>query len=65
MDEKTLERLESMSRSFERELRRDFLYDLQAEEKRRKEMLTEQIKKGCDRCSQWDEYFGCNKCEGR
>jgi len=21
------------------------------------------IKKGCENCSQWDEYWGCNKCE--
>ena len=30
----------------------------EAKEKARKEMIAEQIKKGCDKCSQWDEHFG-------
>lgn len=63
MNKESRERLENMSRSFEKELRLDFLYEMQAEEKARKEILTEQIKKGCDQCSQWNEYFGCDKCE--
>ena len=42
------------------------LIDEQEEkEKARKEMIAEQIKKGCNKCSQWDEYFGCCRCEGR
>ena len=35
---------------------------LQKEEEARKEMIASQISKGCNKCSQWDEYFGCDKC---
>jgi len=35
---------------------------LQQREEKRKEIISSQIKKGCDKCSQWDEYFGCDKC---
>lgn len=40
-----------------------FMEKMQKEEEARKEMIGSQIKKGCDKCSQWDEYFGCDKCE--
>ncbi len=32
-------------------------------EKERLNRLNVQIKKGCNRCSQWDDYYGCDKCE--
>lgn len=35
----------------------------ECKEKERIETLKKQIKKGCDKCSQWDEYYGCCKCE--
>lgn len=38
-------------------------YKRQKEEEERKAFITSQIKKGCDKCSQWDDYWGCNKCE--
>lgn len=41
----------------------EFLQKLHEEEKCRKQMIENQIRKGCDKCSQWDEYFGCDKCE--
>lgn len=40
-----------------------FIQEMQEKEEARQKMIAEQIKKGCDRCSQWDEYFGCDKCE--
>ena len=40
-----------------------FIKEIEQEEKRRIAMIENQIKKGCDKCSQWDEYFGCDKCE--
>ena len=42
-----------------------YLQEQEIKEKARREMIAEQIKKGCEKCSQWDEYFGCCKCEGR
>ena len=36
---------------------------MQKEEEARKQMISSQIEKGCNKCSQWDEYFGCDKCE--
>ena len=36
---------------------------LQKEEEDRKKMIASQIRKGCDKCSQWDDYWGCTKCE--
>lgn len=39
--------------------------EIQKREEARKEMIASQIAKGCDKCSQWDEYFGCDKCERR
>ena len=36
---------------------------LEQREEERKEIISAQIKKGCDKCSQWNEYFGCDKCE--
>lgn len=35
----------------------------QKKEETRKKMIASQIGKGCDKCSQWDEYFGCDKCK--
>ena len=40
-----------------------FIEAYELKEKERLEVLERQIKKGCDKCSQWDEYWGCNKCE--
>jgi hypothetical protein len=39
-----------------------FWEELEEKESHRKERIEEQIKMGCDKCSQWDEYFGCDKC---
>ena len=33
------------------------------EEIKRQKMISEQIKRGCNKCSQWDDYYGCTKCE--
>ena len=41
----------------------EFMEKIQHEEKERIKTIEKQIKKGCDKCSQWDEYFGCDKCE--
>lgn len=38
------------------------LQEQEIKEKIRQKIIAEQIKKGCDKCSQWDEYFGCDKC---
>lgn len=35
---------------------------LQKEEEERQKMIASQIRKGCDKCSQWDSYWGCDKC---
>ncbi len=40
-----------------------FMKDRQEAEQKRLTMLVEQIVKGCDKCSQWDSYYGCDKCE--
>lgn len=40
-----------------------FLEEYTKKEQERVNIIEEQIKKGCDKCSQWDEYFGCDKCE--
>ena len=39
-----------------------FLDEQKRQEDARQKMIAEQIRKGCDKCSQWDEYFGCDKC---
>ena len=39
------------------------LEELNEKEQNRLKILQEQINKGCDHCSQWDDYFGCDKCE--
>lgn len=36
------------------------LQEIEADRKRR---ISEQIRKGCSSCSQWDDYWGCDKCE--
>lgn len=36
---------------------------IQKKEEDRKEMIASQIRKGCYNCSQWDDYWGCTKCE--
>lgn len=36
---------------------------LQEREEERREMISSQISKRCDKCSQWDEYYGCDRCE--
>jgi len=36
---------------------------LQQREEERKTIISSQIKKGCNKCSQWNEYYGCDKCE--
>lgn len=43
----------------------ELLTRLQDEEKEkaRQEMIASQIRKGCYNCSQWDDYWGCTKCE--
>ena len=41
----------------------EFFRELREQEKRRVEMLEKQIKMGCSKCSQWDSYWGCTKCE--
>ena len=48
--------------NFER-LVKDTIGRIHAEEERRKQNVADGISKGCDKCSQWDEYWGCNKCE--
>ena len=40
-----------------------FMKDKQEAEQKRLAMLAEQIAKGCNKCSQWDSYYGCDKCE--
>lgn len=40
-----------------------FMQEQNDKETARLKMIAEQIKKGCDKCSQWDEYSGCDKCE--
>lgn len=39
-----------------------FITEWNLKEQKRLEALQEQIKKGCDKCSQWNEYYGCDKC---
>lgn len=41
----------------------EFLAEKRKEEEERVKILEEQIRKGCDKCSQWDSYWGCTKCE--
>lgn len=36
---------------------------IQKREEARKKMIASQIEKGCNKCSQWNEYFGCDKCK--
>ena len=50
--------MEIVSLEFNRMLER-----LREREEKRKEMISSQIRKGCDKCSQWDDYWGCDKCE--
>lgn len=38
------------------------LEGLQQKEEERKKIISSQMKKGCNKFSQFDEYFGCNKC---
>ena len=40
-----------------------FIREQQKQEEERQKMIAEQIRKGCDKCSQWDSYWGCDKCE--
>ena len=42
---------------------KEFFEELKREEEERLKMISHQIEMGCDKCSQWDEYHGCNKCE--
>ena len=39
------------------------LEEIKQKEEQRLKMLQLQINMGCDKCSQWDEYYGCNKCD--
>lgn len=39
-----------------------FITEWNLKEQKRLELLQEQIKKGCNKCSQWNEYYGCDKC---
>ena len=41
----------------------EFLRKQQESESARTKFLAEQVSKGCSSCSQWDSYWGCNKCE--
>ena len=41
----------------------EFLKNLRKEEEERLKRRAEEIQMGCDKCSQWDEYFGCRKCK--
>ena len=41
----------------------EFFNEQQKKENDRQKMIAEQIRRGCDKCSQWDEYFGCCKCD--
>ena len=36
---------------------------LEKEEKERQNLISNQIRKGCEKCSQWDSYWGCDRCE--
>lgn len=40
------------------------IQEMQDREAKRIKRIQEQIKRGCDKCSQWDDYNGCDKCEG-
>jgi len=40
----------------------EFMRERARQEKERLEMIERQIKMGCNKCSQWDEYWGCDKC---
>jgi hypothetical protein len=41
----------------------NIIEELQIKEQNRIIEIQSEIKKGCDKCSQWDEYFGCCKCD--
>lgn len=41
----------------------DIVKELQKIEEKRIKIIQEGMQKGCDKCSQWDEYFGCCKCQ--
>jgi hypothetical protein len=41
----------------------ELLNELKEKEQKRLQIIQEQINKGCSHCSQWDEYWGCDKCE--
>ena len=45
-----------------REMIDKIMKELQEDEEKRKQFVAEQIRKGCDKCSQWDDYWGCDKC---
>ena len=36
--------------------------ELEEQDKRRLKMLSEQLQKGCGICSQFDDYYGCDRC---
>lgn len=40
----------------------EIIEELDKKEKERINNRQKEIKKGCDKCSQWDEYFGCSRC---
>ena len=42
----------------------EIIDELDKKEKERIKARQEEIKKGCSKCSQLDEHFGCNKCKG-
>ena len=39
-----------------------FIREWNLKEQKRIAVLQEQINKGCNKCSQWNEYYGCDKC---
>lgn len=41
----------------------DFLIAEIRKNTERLKQLEEQLSKGCGKCSQWNEYYGCRKCE--
>jgi hypothetical protein len=41
----------------------NIIEELQIKEQKRIKEIQSEIQKGCDKCSQWDEYFGCCKCQ--
>ena len=43
-------------------LLKEVIKEMQEEENKRIKILIEGINKGCNKCSQWDDYWGCDKC---